>query len=179
MQTGDLFVGLRVPKVAGASGIATLYFDGDHQTTLEGTGCGTRGVAPGPEDRRFVVEYNAATGSAIVAEQKRGTCGTGSAWEDVPAAEAWSMAVAADEPAEDPGFQHVEAVFTTPPGLTSASSFGMAATLESGPTRLRLPKYDGSPPLDDDVSSWQMVTYGNMAEVERIGGIRVDGVPKR
>jgi hypothetical protein len=156
-----LFVLLRLPArtpgIGGEQGRVTLYVDADHLQTQRGLDCAGSGALPGSEDRRIVLDYSWSGGAAsVTSAQEIGACDASEPWETGPASGDWTVSLAADETASDPGFVHLELRVPLPiAGLLEQGMFGFGLRAQVKPDVMQtFPAFDANPLREDDTSSW-------------------------
>ncbi len=145
------------------SGQLTLYVDRDRPATLRHAGCGRRGDAPGPEDRRISFDYEipadgwAASVKNLV--QMKGDCTGG--WSPLGTRDALLGATAGVVEPKDGKFLSLEVALdlgSVPPGELG---LGFVRRV-SGAVAERFPYRDDTLqlPVDDDVFSLETVHMG-------------------
>jgi hypothetical protein len=177
--TGKRFLALRVPKGTATAAGLTLLVDQERNATLSGKGCGPHGTSPDPLDRSFQIDFDAGLGEAASITQLRGACAAGpSAWAAVPDGAEWVIEASASEPAEDPGFLHVE-VKMVPPAEATVGDWGLGLAWDRGGVHTNLPRHEDAPPQLDDAASWETIRYAPLAELPRVSLLSTDGRPER
>ena len=187
-----LFVAMRgngcTTAQGGESGTLTLYLDAARTATLNTSTCGANNAAPSAEDRKMVVTYSISPGGTLATAsvvQYQGNCtGGGSGW--VATSDPWPVTIGISEPQADQGFVHLEAKIVLHPASVSTSSvlsekrMGFALVRQNTSGQLsqeRFPRFDGAPPADGDVSTWETISFDDPQTAAMSSDGRVDVGP--